>query len=44
MKGRNRTLIIVGVVILFAGWFAWKVLLTKSKLPTPAPVTQGSER
>ena len=41
---RNRSLIVIGVMVLFAGWLAWKVLLTKSKLPTPAPVTQGSAR
>ena len=44
MKQRNRGLIVIGVVIFLAGWMAWKVLLTKSKLPSPPPVTQGSER
>jgi hypothetical protein len=44
MKGRNRSLIVIGVVIFVAGWLAWKVLLTKSKLPSPPAATQGSER
>ncbi|MGH7786100.1 MAG: hypothetical protein ACRERC_04490 [Candidatus Binatia bacterium] len=40
MRGRNRTFLLVGVVLLLAGWLAWKVLLTQSKLPTPPPVAQ----
>lgn len=44
MKGRNRSVIVIGVVILLAGWLAWKVLLTKSTLPTPAPLTRDTER
>jgi hypothetical protein len=44
MKGRNRNLMVIGFVIFLAAWLAWKVLVTKSKLPTPVPVTQGNER
>jgi hypothetical protein len=38
MQRRRRTLIAVGFVAFLAGWLAWKVLLTKSKIPASAPV------
>jgi len=38
---RRRSTLIIGVVICLAAWLAWKVLVTKSKLPAPAPVVQG---
>ena len=40
----RRRLIAIGVFVCLAGWLAWKVLLTKSKLPASAPVVQGSWR
>ena len=42
MKGRNKGLMVVGLVLALAAWLAWKVLHTTSTLPTPVPVTQGN--
>jgi hypothetical protein len=44
MKGRNRNLIVIGLVVFLVAWLAWKVLLTKPNIPTPPPVTQGNAR
>lgn len=44
MMRRNRSLMIIGVVIFLAGWLAWKVLLTGSTLPPAAPVAQSPDR
>jgi len=44
MMRRNRSLIVIGFVVFLAASLAWKVLVTKSKVPTPMPVTQGNER
>ena len=42
MSRRNRSLLIVGVVVMLLGWLAWKTLLTANTLPTPPPAAQGS--
>jgi len=40
MHRRRRNLIAIGFVALLAGWLAWKVLLTKSKIPVSPPAAR----
>jgi len=37
---RHHKILVVGVLILLAGWLAWSVLLTESDMPHPPPVEQ----
>jgi hypothetical protein len=34
---RHHKILVVGVIILLAGWLAWSVLLTESDLPPSQP-------
>jgi hypothetical protein len=43
MHRRRRNLIAIGFVAFLAAWFAWKVLLTSSKIPASAPAA-GTQR
>jgi hypothetical protein len=43
MHRRRRNFIAIGFVALLAGWLAWKVMLTKSKIPASPPAA-GTER
>ena len=38
---RHHKLLVAGVLLLLAGWFAWSVLLTESDLPKPPPAQQA---
>src|SRR5262249_50422633 len=40
MHRRRRNLIAIGFVTFLAGWLAWKVLLTKSKIPASPPAAR----
>jgi hypothetical protein len=40
MHRRRRNLVAIGFVALLAGWLAWKVLLTKSKIPASPPAAR----
>jgi len=40
MHRRRRNLIAIGFVAFLAGWLAWKVLLTKSKIPASPPAAR----
>ena len=42
MMRRSRGLMVIGVIVFLAAWVAWKVLHTASRIPVPAPVTQGN--
>jgi hypothetical protein len=39
---RHHVLIVIGLLVFLAGWFAWSALLTESEIPrdTPAPQTR----
>lgn len=39
---RNRTLLVVAVVLMLTGWFAWKVLLTANTVPSAPPAAQNT--
>jgi len=39
---RHHKILVVGALILLAGWFAWSVLLTESDMPR-APQTQQAQ-
>jgi hypothetical protein len=40
MHRRRRNLIAIGFVAFLAAWLAWKVLLTKSKIPASPPAAR----
>jgi hypothetical protein len=37
MTRRNKTLFTLGFVLFFAGWLAWKFIVTKAFLTAPPP-------
>jgi len=38
---RHHKLLVVGVIVLLAGWLAWSVLLTESEVTEPPQAQQA---
>ena len=38
---RHHKILLVGIILMLAGWLAWSALLTQSEMPAPPPATQA---